>query len=43
MVPMSALTEGLPKLVRDLSREQGKDVEFRASGVDLEIERGESP
>lgn len=39
MLPMSSLTEGLPKLVRDLSREQGKDVDFRASGVAIEIDR----
>lgn len=39
MLPMVSITEGLPKLVRDLSREQGKEVEFTTSGEEIEIDR----
>ena len=39
MLPIASAIEGLPKLVRDLSREQGKEVDFRASGDEVEIDR----
>lgn len=39
MLPMVSIIEGLPKLVRDLSREQGKEVEFTTSGEEIEIDR----
>lgn len=39
MLPMVSITEGLPKLVRDLSRQQGKEADFRTSGEDIEIDR----
>lgn len=39
MLPFSSLFEILPKLVRDLSRAQGKDVELLVSGGEIEIDR----
>ncbi len=39
MLPFSSLFEILPKLVRDLSRAQGKDVELVVSGSEIEIDR----
>lgn len=39
MLPFSALVEAFPKLIRDLSHEQGKDVELSVSGEDIEIDR----
>lgn len=39
MLPISSAFEGLAKLVRDLSREQGKEVAFVARGGELEIDR----
>jgi two-component system chemotaxis sensor kinase CheA len=39
MFPFSSLVEVLPKLVRDLSREQGKDIKLVISGERIEIDR----
>ncbi len=39
MLPFSLLLEILPKMVRDLSRDQGKDVELVIHGGELEIDR----
>lgn len=39
MLPISSVLEGLAKLVRDLSRDQGKDVAFVTRGGGLEIDR----
>ena len=39
MLPVSSVLEGLPRLVRELAREQGKDVSFHAAGGELEIDR----
>jgi two-component system, chemotaxis family, sensor kinase CheA len=39
MLPFSTLFEAFPKLLRDLSREQGKDVELSISGGEIEIDR----
>jgi two-component system chemotaxis sensor kinase CheA len=39
MLPVSSVLEGLPRLVRDLAREQGKEVGFHADGGELEIDR----
>ena len=39
MLPFSSLLEIFPKLVRDLSREQGKDVELVIRGREVEIDR----
>ena len=39
MLPLSSLLDILPKLVRDLSRDQGKDVNLVISGQDVEVDR----
>ncbi|MFA4956242.1 MAG: hybrid sensor histidine kinase/response regulator [Candidatus Methanoperedens sp.] len=39
MLPFSTLLEIFPKLVRDLSRDQGKDVELVIRGEEIEIDR----
>ena len=39
MLPFSTLFEVFPKLLRDLSRDQGKDVELSISGGEIEIDR----
>ncbi|MCI0528608.1 MAG: hybrid sensor histidine kinase/response regulator [Nitrospira sp.] len=39
MLPFSLLLEILPKMVRDLSHDQGKDVELVIHGGELEIDR----
>ncbi len=39
MLPCSSLVEVFPKLVRDLSREAGKEVYLEIRGADLEIDR----
>jgi two-component system chemotaxis sensor kinase CheA len=39
MLPFSALSEALPKLVRDLARDQGKQVDLRISGADVHLDK----
>jgi two-component system, chemotaxis family, sensor kinase CheA len=39
MLPFSTLFEPLPKLIRDLSREKGKETELVVSGEAIEIDR----
>lgn len=39
MLPCSSLLEAIPKLVRDLSRDCGKDVELATRGVEIEIDK----
>ena len=39
MLPLSTLFETFPKLLRDLSRDQDKDVELAISGAEIEIDR----
>ena len=39
LIPFSSLLELFPKLVRDLSREQGKEVDLTIRGGDIEIDR----
>ena len=39
MQPFAALLESLPKLVRDLARDGGKEVELRVEGAAIEIDR----
>ncbi|MBS0352316.1 MAG: hybrid sensor histidine kinase/response regulator [Proteobacteria bacterium] len=39
MLPISSIAEVLPKFVRDGSRSQGKDVDFRIRGAETEIDR----
>lgn len=39
MLPFSALFEAFPKLLRDLSRDQGKEAELAIRGEEIEIDR----
>jgi len=39
LVPAESLFEGFPKMVRDLARDSGKEVEFRATGLDTRADR----
>lgn len=39
MLPLSSLTDGIDRIVRDLARSQGKEVRVTVSGADLEIDR----
>lgn len=39
MLPVGTLLEGLPKLVRDLSRDQGKEVDLAVEGDQIEVDR----
>jgi two-component system chemotaxis sensor kinase CheA len=39
MVPLTQLTAGFGKLVRDLARDNGKDVELAVEGASLEVDR----
>ena len=39
MLPFSTMLEAFPKVVRDLSRDQGKEVDLAMSGEDIEIDR----
>ncbi|TRZ52090.1 hybrid sensor histidine kinase/response regulator [bacterium] len=39
MLPVSTLVEVFPRLVRDLAREQGKEVELELRGTELEIDK----
>ena len=39
MVPLALLVEDLRRVVRDLAREQGKDLRFRVSGEEVAIDR----
>ena len=39
MLPFSSFLEAVPKLVRDLSRDQGKDVRLVMEGSEVEIDR----
>jgi len=39
MLPCSSLLEGLPRLARDLARDQGKQVELVIQGGEIEIDR----
>ena len=38
-LPLEVITAGLPRVVRDLARAAGKEVEFRVSGADTELDR----
>ncbi len=37
-LPMSSILEGFPKMVRDLSRSLGKEVELVMNGIELEVD-----
>lgn len=39
MLPISTITEGFPKLVRDLARAQNKEVEFSIYGKEVEVDK----
>jgi two-component system, chemotaxis family, sensor kinase CheA len=39
MLPVSTLVEGFPRLVRDLARDQGKEVELVVGGGEVEIDK----
>lgn len=39
MLPFSSLLEGFPRVVRELSKEQGKNIELVMRGGDIEIDR----
>lgn len=39
LVPVSSLTDTVPRMVRDIAREEQKDVDIRISGSDIEIDR----
>ncbi len=39
MVPLSSLLEILPRLVRDLARDQGKEADLMVHGAEIEIDR----
>lgn len=39
MLPVEDLTEGLPRVVRDISRRSGKEVELKIEGADLRLDR----
>jgi two-component system chemotaxis sensor kinase CheA len=39
LLPLSVITERLPRMVRDLARKSGKEVTFSLQGVDLELDR----
>ena len=39
LLPFSYITEMFPKMIRDLSREIGKDIEFVANGMEIEVDR----
>jgi two-component system chemotaxis sensor kinase CheA len=38
-LPLEVITAGLPRVVRDLAKAAGKDVEFAVSGADTELDR----
>lgn len=39
MLPIGTLLEGLPRLVRDLARDQGKEIELLIDGDQIEVDR----
>ena len=39
MTPLSFMAERLPRVVRDLARQQGKNVDFTMTGMDIELDR----
>lgn len=40
MLPFSFVADRFPRLVRDLSRKQGKDILFQVDGKEIELDRG---
>ncbi len=39
MLPVADLTANLPRLVRDMAKKSGKEVEFRAEGTEISLDR----
>jgi len=39
LVPVSSLTEGFPRIIRDLAREKKKEIDLIINGSDIEIDR----
>ena len=39
LIPMRKVISKFPRLVRDLAREQGKEIDFRMEGEDIELDR----
>jgi len=40
MLPFSFIADRFPRLVRDLSRKQGKETQFQVEGKEIELDRG---
>jgi two-component system chemotaxis sensor kinase CheA len=40
MLPFSFVADRFPRLVRDLSRKQGKEIQFHVEGKEIELDRG---
>ncbi|HEY3309179.1 MAG TPA: chemotaxis protein CheA [Desulfuromonadaceae bacterium] len=40
MLPFTFVSERLPRLVRDLARQQGKEIAFHIEGTEIELDRG---
>lgn len=40
MLPFAFIAERFPRLVRDLARKQGKEIQFHLSGKEIELDRG---
>lgn len=40
LMPFSSLADRLPRMVRDLAKRSGKEVAFRLSGKEIELDRG---
>ena len=39
MMPLESILSRMPRLVRDLAREKGKEIEFTITGADIELDR----
>jgi two-component system, chemotaxis family, sensor kinase CheA len=39
MMPLESILSRMPRMVRDLAREKGKDIEFTITGGDIELDR----
>ncbi len=39
MMPLESVTQRLPRVVRDLAQDQGKQINFEVSGTDIELDR----
>ncbi len=40
MLPFAVIAERFPRMVRDLARKSGKEINFQISGTDIEMDRG---